>query len=536
MLVAGLTSGAVALCVLIPFLRFGIPSGHDFEFHLNSWIEVVDHWKQGVLYPHWSALAHWGYGEARFVFYPPISWTLGAVLGLLLPWKLVPAAYIWLALTLSGISMFLLAREWLPARDAIFTAAVYAANPYYFVIVYWRSAMAELLAAAGLPLLVLLVMRFERSGARVIAPLSILLAAGWLTNIPAALMMNYSLALLLCCLFFLKRSYSLLAYGAASVVIGAALAGFYLAPVVHQQSWINLSQVLAPGVSPRESFLFTSTSDPDHDRFNRLVSVIATWQIAILAAGLYTSRRFRKQTSWILLCAWATACALLMFHFTLPLWNYFPELRYVQFPWRWLLCLNVPFAVLIAFAFQRQWRRILVCGMALASVVLVWRYIQQPWWDQAGDIQEMVENQHEGIGNEGADEYVPANIDPYDADQNAPRARFDGRGQATIDTPKWDAESRTIVAEATAPGQLVLRLFNYPAWKVQVNGATVHASTSDIAGRMMIPIPAGDSKVEIEFTEGWDRWVGVGISLIALLLCIAVHNRKTLPQHNISVA
>ena len=40
--------------------------------------------------------------------------------------------------------MFALARRWLDAKDAIFAAALYAANPYYIIIVYWRSAFAEL--------------------------------------------------------------------------------------------------------------------------------------------------------------------------------------------------------------------------------------------------------------------------------------------------------------------------------------------------------------------------------------------------------
>ena len=80
--------GLTALSVVLPFLHYGIPSGHDFEFHMNSWIDVVDHWKQGIVYPHWAAMAHYGYGEARFIFYPPLSWTLGALLGLVLPWKL----------------------------------------------------------------------------------------------------------------------------------------------------------------------------------------------------------------------------------------------------------------------------------------------------------------------------------------------------------------------------------------------------------------------------------------------------------------
>jgi len=155
---------ATAGAVVVPFLFFGIPSGHDFEFHMNSWMEVLSQWRQGVLYPRWAALAHYGYGEPRFVFYPPASWILGAALGAVLPWSLAPAAYQWLALSLSGCAMFLLARRWLGRNDAIFAAALYAANPYYLVIVYWRSAYAELLAGALLPLLLLLVLRLEDEG------------------------------------------------------------------------------------------------------------------------------------------------------------------------------------------------------------------------------------------------------------------------------------------------------------------------------------------------------------------------------------
>ena len=109
---------------MLPFLKLGIPSGHDFEFHMNSWIEVVEHWKQGTIYPHWAAMAHYEYGEARFIFYPPFSWMLGAALGEALPWKIVPAAYFWIVLTLSGWSMFLLARRFLHRRHARVNASI----------------------------------------------------------------------------------------------------------------------------------------------------------------------------------------------------------------------------------------------------------------------------------------------------------------------------------------------------------------------------------------------------------------------------
>src|SRR6202140_2649200 len=137
-----LAIGATAFAIEIPFFFFGIPSGHDVEFHLYSWLEVLSQWKQGIFYPRWAALAHFAYGEPRFVFYPPASWTLGTLLSLIFPWTLAPSIYIWIALVAAGVSMFVLGRRWLDRRDALFAAVLYTASPYHLVIVYCPTPLA----------------------------------------------------------------------------------------------------------------------------------------------------------------------------------------------------------------------------------------------------------------------------------------------------------------------------------------------------------------------------------------------------------
>jgi hypothetical protein len=511
-----LAIGLAAFAVIAPFLRLGIPSGHDFEFHFNSWIEVLDHWKQGVLYPHWAALAHYDYGEARFIFYPPISWTIGAGLGVLLPWPLVPGAYILLSLLFSGLSMYVLAGSRLSRGDALCAAIFYLANPYLLVIIYWRSALAELVAAAYLPLLLLYFWRSEETGRRALAPLSFLLALGWLTNIPSAVIMNYSLAVLALAVAIRRRSLATLLSVGSAIFLGAALAGVYLVPAFHEQGWVNLTQVLAPGVRPLDNFLFTVTKDQDHNRFNLLVSLLALSEVILVAAMLYLSRAMRRQQLWVSMLVWSLVSIPLMFRPTLGFWTYLPELRYVQLPWRWLLCLNVPFALGLVMAFRSTWLRLLFYGAAVGVLLIASHRVQPPWWDSAADLREMVSDQHDGIGNEGTDEYVPAGVDPYDIDRNAPQARFQGNGSARIRTERWLAEKRVLSAETSAPGKLILRLFNYPLWKVEDNGRTFPTETRPHTGEMVIPLAAGENLIRVTFVDDWDRRLGAGISALAL--------------------
>jgi hypothetical protein len=434
--------------------------------------------------------------------------------------------------------MFVLARRWLSLRDAIFAACLYAANPYNLVIVYWRSAQAELMSAIYLPLLLLLILRIDEDEhpRRTLVPLSLLLAAGWLTNLPSAVMMNYTVGVVALLFAVRRRSFAVLAYVGLAVILGAMLAGFYLLPAYHQQSWVNIEQVLGPGVRPLDNFLFTKTADPDHNHFNLLVSIVAVSQFLILALVFAFSRTVRRHKLWPVLLAWTILCIALMLRPTYFLWEHLPELRFVQLPWRWLLCLNVSFALAIAMGVRRWWWRGMLYGAILAVVLVLWHKVQVPWWDTAADIQEMLDNQQDGIGNEGADEYVPVGADPYDIDQKAPLVAFRGNGDAKISIQEWNPEKRAIVANASAPGKLVLRLFNYPLWKVEVNGHSVQTEIAPQTGQMILPITAGENRVHIIFADGRDRKVGLILSAIAFIFLVFLFAIWTKPQPLLSKA
>jgi hypothetical protein len=515
--------GGAALAVVFPFFFLGNPSGHDFEIHVLSWMEVVNQWKQGVIYPRWAEFAHYGYGEARFLFYPPTSWSLGAILGTLLPWKMVSGAYVWFALTASGCSMFFLARRFFPRNDAIFAAVLYAANPYYVVVVYWRSALAELLAGSLLPLLLLVIIRERANGRRLALLLSLLVAAAWLTNAPSAVMVNYSLALLILVAAIVDRRPGLILYGALAVGLGAMLAAFYVIPAAYEEKWVNIAQVLAPGLRPQDNFFFTFSNDIDHNRFNLIVSVVGVVQVFLFAIAACFARSWEDESRvlWRTLTAWGAAATALMLPVSLLLWEHMPKMRFVQLPWRWLLCLNVAFAMLITMAFKRWWARTMICFAMFVMLWVLWHRVQPPWWDTAADIQEMHDFIDDGEGYEGTDEYVPVGVDASNVDKTAPQVRTASGRSLTLHMQSWMAETKIFTAEGAKNEVLRLRLFNFPAWKTEVNGHTVQTTSQPDTGEILIPVNAGTNRVWVHFTRTRDRWIGGLCSLISVLFIAA---------------
>ena len=521
---------AASLLALLPMVHFGIPSGHDLEFHLNSWMEIVNQWHAGVIHPHWAAGAHYGFGEARFIFYPPASWMLGALLGAVLPWAIVPAAYIWIALTAAGFSMYFLARRFLPVPDSVFAAVLFAINPYHLVIVYWRSAYAELLASFLLPLLLLFVLRAEEDGRKSIVPLALVVAAAWLTNAPAGVMVNYSLAIIVAVVALIRGSAKILLYGACAVALGSVLAGVYLLPVAFEQKWVNIGEVFSSGVRPQDNFLFTKLADTDHNRFNFLVSIVAVVEIGLVSGLAFLARVWRKRQPevWLAVVLWAAASACLMLSPTLVLWQYLPKLRFVQLPWRWLLCLNVPLAILMAIAFTRWKIRVALSAVFIALLVLVCVRIQPPWWDGSDDLAEMNDNVLEGKGYEGTDEYVPAGIDPYEIKQDTPNVVVDAESSQRVRIIEWHPETRVFVSEGSKPTELHVRLFHYPRWRVQINGVAVQERSDENTGQIVVPVEAGRNQVRIAFAKSWDELAGVATSIsgLAVVLLLIIFSRK----------
>ncbi|MGH9745720.1 MAG: hypothetical protein ACRD59_06375 [Candidatus Acidiferrales bacterium] len=548
---------AAATAVVMPMFFLGNASGHDFGFHLASWLDVAGQWREGIAYPRWTEWANGGFGEPRFIFYPPASWALGAALGSVLSWRMVPGAFIWLTLILSGVTMWRLAREWLPNPQAAAAAVIFAANPYQLVVVYYRSDFAELLASAIFPLLILGAGRVVRDGSREISgdgwreswdglPLLAIAFAGiWLSNAPAAVIATYSLALLLAVGCILQRSFRPLLSGGAAMVFGFGLAAFYILPAAFEQRWVQIGQVVGENLRPAQNFLFTGSSDPEFVLFNWKVSGVALGMILLTGVAAVFSARYRRdaRAPWWMMLALASASVFLMFPASIWAWRYLPKLQFVQFPWRWLVPLSVPYALFVASAVGRsRRRRIWYCALAVVIASTAIAMIRNAWWDSE-DVPTLLAAIQSDRGYDGTDEYAPIGCDRYnlpgvgqDAEpsqdsQNIPGtpriAQLDPESDEIvpaagdrIQIDKWTAETRVFRVEEPEPATLALRLINYPAWMARIDGNPVEIRGRPETDQVLIDTLAGSHTVELSFRRTPDRIAGTAISGVSSVILL----------------
>jgi len=513
-----------ALAVVAPFSVRGVACGHDLVFHMNSWLEVAQQWHQGVLYPRWAANANYGSGEPRFLFYPPLSWMLGGSLGSFIPWLFVPVAYDVCAVVLAGWAMFKMACEWFEQPDAALIAVAYAVNPYMLLTIYARSAFGELLAASFFPLLVLWIVR-ERPARMMLVPLALTIAGVWLTNVPAAIIASYLAVLLLAITTVLRRNSRVFLYGAGAIALGLALAAFYMVPAWYERGWIESGQLLAEGVRPEQNFLFSQIGESQHDFFLRMVSslAVAEFSIACLAAvGALRWRRRNPRLWWSLAIA-AVVAFLLMLPTTGLAYRLMPDLRFLQFPWRWLLVVGLAYSVFIVTALPPFRGKPWIYAIAFLALIAGCNRGFQPQCDPA-ETPFMISNLYgTGYGYMGTDEYVPLGGDNYEIKPDFPEFRLRGEDDSAVPGAHvthlhTGTYRKQLTVDSPQPVELVLRLMNYPAWRVEVNGVRVEPQSDDPTGRMVITLPSGHSTVDVRFVRTPDRWAGDGISLAAVLL------------------
>lgn len=307
------------------------------------WVDqFADQLRQGILYPRWLPQSHAGLGSPVFYYYPPIAFYVAApfVWAGLSTYAAILAMF-FVGYLLSGATMYV----WLKGRASLplLGALVFLAAPYHSFNFYMRGAMAEFLATAIVPLVMIGLQRVSERKRHALALTAISFGVLICTHLPLALLAS----------LFLFGPYSLLKASrdprlllpmALAFAAGIALSSIYLLPAFGLAAYRDTASLWAlPTLYPANWTIW----HPALADFNAMRDVL------IIAASLavpLASLAFRQRSGWAifgLVCA-ALAIGIIPMFWSLPL------LKPVQFPFRLLPIAEFAFATAVASAPRGQ--------------------------------------------------------------------------------------------------------------------------------------------------------------------------------------
>jgi hypothetical protein len=295
-----------------------------------------------------------------------------------------------------------------------------------------------------------------------------------------------------------------------------------------------------------DSFLFAHTSNDFHDHVLHRASwiLVGEMMVAVLLAFLAWKKQADGNARKVL-----TATLPVIFILQLPmsdfLWRAAPHMKFLQFPWRWIMALAVVGCALAAMVnFAAKTRAAIAVVIALLAIGAGMRFFQV--CDDEDNVWAQVTAFHTGEGTEGTDEYQPAGADNSTVQQHLPLVRVlrgpqdDSAVSVNGENPEWQAGNAASIAatvnarhtngeswaiQVTTPqaGFAVLRLMDYPAWQVALDGQlllTTRPSRPD--GLMTVPLGAGSHAIQIQWMTTRDVFIGRFVSTMALVALFGV--------------
>lgn len=535
----------VLLPMLWPLLQQGLPGSADGALHVMRLLAMDSYLHQGQMLPRWSPDLVGGFGYPVFSFYSPASFYL-AEIPRLLGFDVFQSVAIAFGVMLiaAALGMRALIRvvmsqglgdesiRWVGLVGAI----AYGYTPYLLQNVYLRSAIGEAAAQALLPWILWAFNRLATAERplRYFVPATVFLAGLALTH-NITLILFPPLLIAFCVIAWWRsvrtraRALWLFAAGATAVLLSA----FFWAPLIAERALLsNYAYGLSASLLiPENIWNWTNFLDPSlayHYALKEIPFKIGLLQLILaVSGGALLVRRSRVWWFWI---AVAVCYALFAGKWAEPLWLNNDVLLVMQFPWRVLSILALPFAILtaglVAGVAQREGRPTAVGALLVMTIVIC----------QAPRVTEPA------LAPPTAAELLPSSINTFEVATGAwgtgsahefmPRwVTLLALDPTTVDNEPMPARVRVLEAnpwstriEVSAQESSTLRLtdFYFPGWSaVTDTGVSLPVRPTTSLGLLTIDVPPGDLVVEVAWGTTPVRRFAEWLSLLTLVLLVA---------------
>lgn len=573
---------ALAALAVLPVLYFRVrlPSATDLAVHLAMADQFARGVAQGHWYPRWYGDFNLGWGGPTGYFYPPALSALTAFFTWIAGGRLMAGLMVALGVFsfIGACGVYTLARALRAGRYAWLAVGLWLVTPFRAFELF-SAGLFSFLAGGGLAAWILVALhRLEvarpSERARAVSFFALTYGLLALTNLPYVVMVTYLVAAWVVVRSALRAEVSGSLRIVAGGVLGAAIAGVFLLPML-----AHLPQMSIPQQAGGEWWSLNFLFDDDAILMPRLrrtledaallpVSglLISLVMLGVLRKSGSTERieasagptvtepetsaaRWRSASSGVpLLVTFGVLSLVLATPLSTVIWAIFPVLHEAELPWRFLEVTAVPWAVLTAVTVRAvvsdashvrpcPGRRSDLAVMVLAGGLIIVGVLTGVSFGSIARMTPAVEAFHSGelSGTALAQTFharqsffLPnTGVDPTTLPDQPLVLPLTPGCRVSVDA--WDQAERVFRVESDGPCEVALRTYYFPGWKAELSrdgdASRLEVGTNPESGGLLVSIPGGESHIRVWFASGAPTVWGAVLSVAALIVCAGLSRR-----------
>jgi len=543
---------------------------HD-DLQMMRQLQLEKCFADGQIPCRWIQDMGYGFGFPLFNFYPPLPYLIGQAIRLI-GFSFVNTVKLNFALSIivSGIAMYFLAKEFFGRLGGVLSAVFYVWAPYHAVDVYVRGAMNEAWALAWFPLIFWagyrLVISKKREGTRWIIVLALAYFALFTSHNLMVLILTPFFAVWVLLHLWREGAWRKIPQLILSGTLAFGLAAFFTLPALLENKFTQVRSQLvgyydftAHFVSIRQ--LLTSrfwgygpsvwgvTDDRMsfqvghiHWILSIVVAATAVLRLLVRSRGsnpikkLINADRITHVALFFIAVGWIAA--FLTHSRSTPIWLAIDQMKFIQFPWRFLAIVIFAFSFIVGVipGIIAEWKsrhrflaklvatpaQILFSLILILSLILLnWNYFK-PEGGKMGVLTD--EEKFRGAAWElqqtaGIYDYLPIDAETAPTGPQKETAEImEGEGEIIKPTQGtyWAKFNANIESETAI---IRLGIFQFPNWRAFVDGVEVDTFVAEDEkwGRIYFKIPSGEHLVYAQLFNTPVRTAGNLISWAGLL-------------------
>lgn len=489
---------------LKPLFVSGFFTMHD-DTQVARVYEMGKALEDGMFPVRWAFDLGYGYGYPIFNFYAPLAYYFGGLFTLvgfdaLIATKLMMG----LGILLSGIFMYLLAKEFFGDLGGILSALLYVYAPYHAVDIYIRGDVSEFFAYAFIPLVFFALHKvYKEQKWKWVVVGSLAYAGVILSHNLTAMMITPFLiitSLLYCFVAYKTRKLHTIYYILYTIFLGLLLSAFYWIPALLEMQYTNVMSQIGKGADFRDHFICLSQLwnspwgfggsvpgciDGMSFKIGKLHIILSTIALVVFIFYFLANKMKHYYSEKFIFISLSIVGFLLsiflMLDISKDVWEAIPTMAFLQYPWRFLILASFFSSLITGFSIwllqnmmflfkYRTYVSYLTAAVFIFLLIFFNAKIFQPQSTLPRDVKDYTsESELQWRVSKISDEYMPKDFQkPKEGEIIKSKAFFNS--DVKIKSSIVNTQNIVFDLSVLKTTQAYINIAYFPSWKVFIDG------------------------------------------------------------------